>query len=145
MKQTTILLVEDNPAERKLFLEVLASEGNRTIRTAENGADALAYLKREGLYKFAPLPDIVFLNLNLPKVGGIEVLRELKTNDKLKQIPVIVITNSDGEREVHETYDLYANCFITKPLEIEQFRSLVQSIENFWLNTAILPTPVSGR
>ncbi|WP_261305390.1 response regulator [Paenibacillus andongensis] len=135
-----ILLVEDNPGDIRLIVEVL-KEGkiNNNLSVVEDGEEALAYLKREGSYQDAIVPDIILLDLNLPKINGTEVLAEIKKDPLLKYIPVIILTTSEAEQDILRAYDLHANCYITKPVNLEQFLTVVRSIENFWLTLVKLP------
>lgn len=135
-----ILLVEDNPGDIRLIVEVL-KEGkiNNNLSVVEDGEEALAYLRREGSYQEAIVPDIILLDLNLPKINGTEVLAEIKKDPLLKYIPVIILTTSEAEQDILRAYDLHANCYITKPVNLEQFLTVVRSIENFWLTLVKLP------
>ncbi|NOU90795.1 response regulator [Paenibacillus sp. LMG 31460] len=135
-----ILLVEDNPGDIRLIVEVL-KEGkiHNNLSVVEDGEEALAYLKREGSYQDAIVPDIILLDLNLPKINGTEVLAEIKNDPLLKYIPVIILTTSEAEQDILRAYDLHANCYITKPVNLEQFLTVVRSIENFWLTLVKLP------
>ena len=135
-----ILLVEDNPGDIRLIVEVL-KEGkiHNNLSVVEDGEEALAYLRREGSYQDAIVPDIILLDLNLPKINGTEVLAEIKKDPLLKYIPVIILTTSEAEQDILKAYDLHANCYITKPVNLEQFLTVVRSIENFWLTIVKLP------
>jgi chemotaxis family two-component system response regulator Rcp1 len=135
-----ILLVEDNPADARLTREVF--EGGRLsthLNVVSDGEQALAFLRREGIYESAPRPKLVLLDLNLPRKDGREVLEELKADRHLCRIPVIVLTTSAAESDIMRSYDLQANCFITKPLDLDEYFAVVRSIEDFWLATARLP------
>ena len=136
-----ILLVEDNPADARLTREVF--EGGRLsthLNVVSDGEQALAFLRREGIYESAPRPKLVLLDLNLPRKDGREVLAELKTDAKLCRIPVIVLTTSAAQTDIMRAYELQANCFITKPLDLDEYFAVVRSIEDFWLATARLPS-----
>lgn len=135
-----ILLVEDNPGDIRLIVEVL-KEGKITnhLNVVEDGEEALAYLRREGSYQHAIMPDIILLDLNLPKINGTEVLAEIKNDPLLRRIPVIILTTSEAEQDILKAYDLHANCYITKPVNLEQFLTVVRSIESFWLTIVKLP------
>lgn len=135
-----ILLIEDNPGDIRLTQEALrtARRPNR-IRVAEDGVEAMAILRREGNYAHTPLPDLILLDLNLPRKDGRDVLREIKTDPVLKRIPVIILTTSQSQPDVTMAYDLHANCYITKPVDFERFQAAVKAIENFWLSTVRLP------
>jgi two-component system, chemotaxis family, response regulator Rcp1 len=135
-----ILLVEDNPADARLTREVF--EGGRLtthLNVVADGEEALAFLRREGPYAESPRPKLVLLDLNLPRKDGREVLQELKSDPTLSRIPVIVLTTSAAEADILHSYDLQANCFITKPLDLDEFFDVVRAIEDFWLTTARLP------
>jgi chemotaxis family two-component system response regulator Rcp1 len=136
-----ILLVEDNPGDVRLTLEAL-KEGkvNNDIGVVNDGVEALAYLRKEGQYADAQRPDVILLDLNLPKKDGYEVLAEIKQDPNLKRIPVVILTTSEAERDILQTYYMHANCYITKPVDLDQFITVVKSIETFWLNVVKLPT-----
>ncbi len=140
VKEIEILLVEDNPGDIRLTQEVL-KEGKiyNHLNVVEDGEKAIAFLNRSEPYSNAPLPDLILLDLNLPRKNGLEVLRMIKTNETLKHIPVVVFTTSQAEEDIMSAYNLYANCYITKPIDLEQFTKSVKSIEDFWLNTVTLP------
>jgi chemotaxis family two-component system response regulator Rcp1 len=136
-----ILLVEDNPADARLTREVF--EGGRLtthLNVVSDGEEALAFLRREAPYTESPRPKLVLLDLNLPRKDGREVLQELKSDPALARIPVIVLTTSAAEADILHSYDLQANCFITKPLDLDEFFDVVRAIEDFWLTTARLPS-----
>ncbi len=135
-----ILLVEDSPGDVRLTTEFLkeAAIANH-VQVAGDGIEALRLLRREGTYVAAPRPDLILLDLNLPRKDGREVLAEIKADRHLRQIPVVVLTTSGAEQDVSVSYDLHANCFITKPLSLQQFIAVVKSIENFWLKVVRLP------
>lgn len=139
-KTVEILLVEDNPGDIRLTQEVL-KEGRilNHLYVVEDGEQAIAFLNRIEPYRDAPLPDLILLDLNLPRRNGLEVLRMIKTNEALKHIPVVVFTTSQAEEDIMSAYNLYANCYITKPIDLEQFIKSVKSIEDFWLTIAKLP------
>ena len=135
-----ILLVEDSPGDVRLTKEALREGKIRNhLSVATDGELALAFLRREGCYANAPRPDVVLLDLNLPKKDGREVLTELKADPRLRRIPVVVLTTSSNEEDVLRAYDLHANCYITNPVDLDQFISVVQSIESFWLTIVTLP------
>jgi chemotaxis family two-component system response regulator Rcp1 len=135
-----ILLVEDNPGDVRLTKEAL-KEGKvrNSLHTVMDGEEAMAFLRKEGKYSGAPRPDLILLDLNLPKKDGREVLAEIKDDDDLKSIPVVVLTTSQAEEDIARTYNLHANCYITKPVDLEQFLNVVHSIEKFWLSVVKLP------
>ncbi len=135
-----ILLVEDNPGDVDLAREAL--EGSKmcnALRVVGDGEAAMAYLRREGKYADAPRPDLILLDLNLPKKDGREVLAEIKADEDLKRIPVVILTTSRDEEDVMKTYNLHANCYITKPIDFSQFFKVVKTIEEFWLGMVVLP------
>jgi CheY-like chemotaxis protein len=140
-----LLLVEDNPADVGLVEEAF-KEGKLllSLHVAADGAMALQFLRKEGAFTEAPRPDLILLDLNLPKKDGNEVLHEIKNDPKLRQIPVIVLTTSDDEADVHRAYGLHANCYLTKPVDIDSFLHTIRSIENFWLTLVRLPEPKSA-
>ena len=135
-----ILLVEDNPGDVRLTREVL-KEGriNNTLNVVEDGVEAMAFLRHEGAYADAEQQDLVLLDLNLPKKDGREVLAEMKADPTLRRIPVIILTSSSAELDILGAYDLHANCYITKPVDLDQFTKVVRSIEDFWLSIVKLP------
>jgi len=135
-----ILLVEDNPGDVRLTKEAL-KEGRfaNLINVAVDGFEAMAFLRREGKYANASRPDLILLDLNLPKKNGREVLAEIKADSNLKRIPVVVLTSSQAEKDIVATYNLHANCYITKPVDFEQFICVVRSIEDFWFAVVKLP------
>lgn len=139
-----ILLVEDNPGDVRLTQEGL-KEGKvrNTLHVVRDGVEALAFLRREGEYAHAPRPDLILLDLNLPKKDGREVLAEIKEDPILRRIPVVVLTVSKAEEDILKTYDLHANCYITKPVGLEQFIRVVKSIDDFWFS--IVKLPPDGR
>jgi CheY-like chemotaxis protein len=135
-----ILLVEDNPADVRLTQEAL-KEGKvyNNLHWAKDGVEALDFLRRKGKFEGAPRPDIILLDLNLPKKDGREVLQDIKNDDKLKRIPVVILTTSKAEEDVLKSYNLHANCYVTKPVDLEQFIVVVKSIDMFWLTVVTLP------
>jgi CheY-like chemotaxis protein len=135
-----VLLVEDSPGDVRLTEEAL-KEGKvrNNLNVVMDGVEAMAYLRREGRYASAARPDIVLLDLNMPKKDGREVLAEMKSDHRLRRIPVVILTTSEAEQDILKTYDLHANCYITKPVDLDQFISLVKSVEDFWLTIVKLP------
>lgn len=130
-----ILLVEDNPGDVDLTLEALEEARVRnTVQVVEDGVEALRYLRREGKYADVRRPDLVLLDLNLPKKDGREVLEQIKDDPALRRIPVVVLTTSDSEKDVLESYDRHAAAYIVKPVNFDQFAEVVRSIEGFWLS-----------
>jgi two-component system, chemotaxis family, response regulator Rcp1 len=135
-----ILLVEDNPGDVRLMTETFREGKIRNrLSVVEDGVAALAFLRREGTYGSAPRPDLILLDLSLPRRSGQEVLAEIKQDPDLRRIPVVVITSSAAEKDVVEAYDNYVNCYLTKPVDLEQFMAVVRSVEEFWLSVVKLP------
>jgi len=129
-----ILLVEDNPGDARLTREALRDARVRNnLHVAADGVEALAFLRRQGKHAAVAKPDLILLDLNLPKKDGREVLEEIKGDDQLRHIPVVILTTSQAERDIIESYRLRANAYVTKPVDLEQFLKVVQSIEHFWL------------
>jgi len=136
-----ILLVEDNPADVRLTQEAL-KEGKvcNNLSVVRDGVEALAFLRRQGGFAEVAIPDIILLDLNLPKKDGREVLQEIKNDPELRRIPVVVLTTSKAEEDILRVYDLHANCYITKPVDLEQFIDVVKSVESFWFTVVKLPS-----
>jgi CheY-like chemotaxis protein len=141
MRSVEILLVEDSASDADLTEEAL-SEGKvlNHLHWVQDGVEALAFLHRQGKYSDAPRPDLILLDLNLPKKDGREVLAQIKADPNLKVIPVVILTTSAAERDILRTYELNANCYVTKPIDLEQFISVVKLIEEFWLALVKLPS-----
>ena len=136
-----ILLVEDNPGDIRLTQEALKEGTIRNeLHVVKDGVEAIDFLKRKGKYTNSPTPDIILLDLNLPRKDGREVLAEIKADDNLKLIPVIILTTSDADLDVQKSYKLHANCFITKPVDLDQFIFIIRQIETFWFTVVKLPT-----
>lgn len=135
-----ILLVEDNPADVRLTREAL-KEGKvrNNLSVVADGEAALAFLRRQGQYAAAPRPDLILLDLNLPRKDGREVLAEVKQDPALRQIPVVILTTSAADTDIARSYDLHANCYVTKPVQLDEFLSVVKSIDDFWLAVVKLP------
>ena len=135
-----ILLVEDNPGDVRLTKEAL-KEGKvySNLHWAKDGVEALEFLRHQGKFADVPRPDIILLDLNLPKKDGREVLSEIKNDDDLKRIPVVILTTSKAEEDVLRSYQLHANCYVTKPVDLDKFINVVQSIDKFWLTVVTLP------
>jgi CheY-like chemotaxis protein len=143
MKPIEILLVEDNPGDARLTREALAhSKVRNNLHYARDGEEALSFLKREGTFAQAPAPDLILLDLNLPRRDGREVLEDIKRDPQLKHIPVVILTSSQAEEDILRSYRLHANCFITKPVDLEQLTKVVQGIEQFWFTLVKLPPEV---
>jgi two-component system, chemotaxis family, response regulator Rcp1 len=141
-RQIDILLVEDNPGDVRLTLELLReSKVRNNLHVARDGVEAMAFLRREGQYANETRPDLLLLDLNLPRKDGRQVLAEIKADPVLKTIPVVVLTTSRAEQDVLRSYELQANCYITKPVDLEQFVTVVRTIEDFWLTIVTLPNP----
>ena len=140
-KPIEILLIEDNPGDVRLTKEVL-KEGKvrNNLQVVGDGVEAMAYLHRENSYTKAPRPDLILLDLNIPKKDVREVLQEIKADHQLKRIPVVVLTTSDADEDILKSYNLSANCYITKPVDLDQFISVIRSVEAFWLTIVTLPT-----
>ncbi|MBI2319583.1 MAG: response regulator [Betaproteobacteria bacterium] len=136
-----ILLVEDNPGDVRLTKEAL-KEGKvySNLHWAKDGVEALDFLRRKGNHRDATRPDIILLDLNLPKVDGREVLAEIKQDEDLMRIPVVILTTSKAEEDVLRSYELHANCYVTKPVDLEKFIAVVRSIDAFWLTVVTLPS-----
>jgi chemotaxis family two-component system response regulator Rcp1 len=141
-----VLLVEDNPGDVRLTKEAL-KEGKllNQLTVVGDGVEALSFLRKEGIYADALQPELILLDLNLPKKDGREVLAEIKADPNLRRIPVVVLTTSSSEEDILKIYDLHANCYITKPVDLEQFMGVVKSIEDFWVSVVKLPTSEAAR
>jgi len=141
-----VLLVEDSPGDVRLTQEAFR-EANRDIHlhVASDGVEAMAFLKRQGTNANAPRPDLILLDLNLPRMDGREVLAEIKGDDNLKTIPTIILTTSESEADIVKSYQLQANCYLSKPVGLDEFESLVKSINDFWLTRARLPQQISAH
>jgi two-component system, chemotaxis family, response regulator Rcp1 len=141
-----VLLVEDSPGDVRLTREAFR-DADTTIRmhVASDGVEAMAFLRREGAYADAVRPDLILLDLNLPRMDGREVLALIKEDESLKTIPTVILTTSDAEADIVESYQLQANCYLTKPVQLEAFESLVKSINDFWLTKVKLPPQVQTR
>ena len=136
-----ILMVEDSPGDVRLTKEALKdAKVLNHISVVEDGVEAMAFLRREGAHAEAPRPDLILLDLNLPRKDGREVLAEIKADPALAQIPVVVLTTSQAEQDILQSYQLHANCYVTKPVDLDQFISVIKSVETFWLTVARLPT-----
>lgn len=140
-----ILLVEDNPGDIRLTQEVL-KEGKiqNNLRIVENGVEAISFLHKDGKYSSAITPDLILLDLNLPKKDGREVLQDVKNDDELKKIPIVVLTTSQAEEDILNVYNLKANCYISKPVDLDEFINVVKSVEDFWLSIVKLPSRVAS-
>lgn len=139
-KAIDILLVEDNPGDARLAIEALRdSKLHNNLFVVSDGVEALEFLYKQGKYHDAVTPDLILLDLNLPRKNGKEVLKEIKNHDDLKRIPVVILTTSRAEEDIVKTYNLHANCYISKPLDLNQFLKVIKSIEDFWLSMVKLP------
>ena len=146
IKPIEILLAEDNPGDARLTVEGFKdAKVKNHITVVEDGTQALAYLRQEGPYANVALPDLILLDLNMPRKDGREVLAEIKADENLMRIPVLVFTISSAERDILEAYNLQANAFITKPIDLDEFITVVKSLEEFWLTIVKLPQGVSGK
>jgi two-component system, chemotaxis family, response regulator Rcp1 len=140
-----ILIIEDNPADVRLMREVLRDlEPPVAIHVAAEGDDALQFLRREGPHENAPMPKMIFLDFNLPKSDARELLRTIKTDVSLRVIPIAVLTTSDAERDVREAYELHANCYLRKPVDLDGFYRTVRAAAHFWLDVARIPAQRAG-
>jgi two-component system, chemotaxis family, response regulator Rcp1 len=140
MKEVRILLVEDNEGDIVLTMEALKeARVHNTVDVVRDGEQAMQYLYKEGAYTSAQTPDIIFLDINLPKIDGTEILAQIKNDDILKVIPVIMLTTSDAERDIMTSYYNHANCYITKPVDMDKFMDVIQTIKSFWISIVKLP------
>jgi two-component system, chemotaxis family, response regulator Rcp1 len=138
--QIDILLVEDNPGDVRLTMEALKeAKLLNTVAHVSDGVEAVAYLRKEGKYREASRPDLILLDLNLPKKDGREVLADIKNDPNLKRIPVVILTTSRAEQDILKAYNLHANCYITKPVDLDQFVRVAKSIDDFWFTMVRLP------
>ena len=139
-----ILLVDDNPGDVRLTAEALKDgKVENRLHTAKDGMEAIAFLRRKGRYTDAPRPDLILLDLNMPRMNGRQVLAEIKEDSALRHIPVVILTGSREMDDIVNTYDLHANCYVTKPIDFEQFTMMVKSITDFWLTIVKLPSEAS--
>ena len=139
-----ILLVDDNPGDVRLTAEALKDgEVENRLHTAKDGMEAIAFLRRKGRYTDAPRPDLILLDLNMPRMNGRQVLAEIKEDSALRHIPVVILTGSREMDDIVKTYDLHANCYVTKPIDFEEFIVMVKSITDFWLTIVELPSEAS--
>ena len=135
-----ILLVEDNPGDVRLTQEALyENKVNNNLHVAVDGIEALAFLRKEGKYADKPRPDMIMLDLNMPRKDGRQVLAEIKSDPDLKRIPVVILTTSESERDIIESYNLHANCYVAKPVDLDRFIEVVRQVEGFWLSIVKLP------
>jgi chemotaxis family two-component system response regulator Rcp1 len=142
-KLVDILVVEDNPGDARLIMEVLKSNKiYNTLQVVKDGVEAMDFLNKKGKFADAPRPDLILLDLNLPRKDGREVLQEIKSDDRYKQIPVVVMTMSQAEEDILRSYKLHANCYVIKPIDLDQFVKVVESIEDFWFSLVKLPPKV---
>jgi chemotaxis family two-component system response regulator Rcp1 len=140
-REIEILLVEDNQGDARLTMEALQeAKVHNHISHVRDGVEALAFLRRQDPYTQVPRPDLILLDLNLPRKDGREVLAEIKNDDNLKRIPVVVLTTSEAEEDILKAYNLNANCYVSKPVDLDQFMKVVRCIEDFWLAIVRLPT-----
>jgi chemotaxis family two-component system response regulator Rcp1 len=135
-----ILLVEDNPGDARLAIEALKESRIRNnLHLVEDGEMALDFLHKRGKFQSVPKPDLVLLDLNLPKINGLQVLAQIKSEDNLRRIPVVVLSISSAEKDIQESYNLNANCYVTKPLDLDEFIKVFETLQNFWLKAVKLP------
>jgi len=135
-----ILMVEDNPTDILIAKEgLLSAKMLNTLHVADDGIEAMKFLRQQGKYAGAPRPDLILLDLNMPRKNGQEVLAEIKADDNLRNIPVVVLTTSMAEKDITKSYGLHANCYITKPVDFDQFVNVVQTIQDFWFCVVTLP------
>ncbi len=135
-----ILLVEDNPADIRITQEAFKEAGvGNNLRIVKDGVEALVYLRQEAPHHNAPRPDLILLDLNMPRLDGREVLAEIKNDGALRKIPVIILTTSEADEDILNSYNLHANCYIPKPIDLDEFIEVIRSIEDFWLTLVILP------
>jgi CheY-like chemotaxis protein len=139
IRPLNVLLVEDNPGDIRLMREALRNGLTKKLEAVEDGEEALAYLRRQHPYGNAPKPDLIFLDLNLPKKDGREVLNEIKRDEQLRRIPVVILTTSEAERDVSHAYEHHANCYIKKPTDLDEYMEVIRACENFWLHIVRLP------
>jgi len=140
MKPIEILQVEDNPGDVRLTKELFKeTKVPNKLHVVGDGAQAMAFLRQQGKFANVPRPDLIFLDLNLPKKDGCKVLAEIKADRKLMNIPVVILTISEAEEDILKAYNLHANCYITKPIDLDRFAKVIKSIENFWLSIVKLP------
>ena len=145
MKRMTVLLVEDSLGDVRLTQEAFRdADPTIDLRVVVDGVEAIAFLRREGVHSEVPRPDFILLDLNLPKMDGREVLAHIKEDGDLKTIPTVILTTSDAEADILTSYQLQANCYLSKPVQLEEFESLVKSINDFWLIKVKLPQPTPG-
>jgi chemotaxis family two-component system response regulator Rcp1 len=141
-----VLLVEDSPGDVRLTQEAFRDAGVPIIlHVATDGVEAMAFLRREGIHRDAPRPDFILLDLNLPKMDGRQVLSEIKNDTALKSIPTVILTTSDAEADIVKSYQLQANCYLSKPVQLDEFENLVKSIQDFWLIKARLPQQAQSQ
>lgn len=142
-RPVNILLIEDNPGDVRLTKEAFKESGmNVNLSVVMDGVEALLYLRQQGEYKDIVIPDLILLDLNLPKKDGREVLGIIKKDDNLMCIPVVVLTTSGAEQDISNSYRLHANCYLNKPIEFDKFFDLIQKVEDFWLSTTVLPSMI---
>jgi two-component system, chemotaxis family, response regulator Rcp1 len=140
LKEIEVLLVEDNPGDVRLTMEALKeAKMHNAVNVVHDGTEAMEFLRKEGKYANMSRPDLILLDLNLPRKNGREVLAEIKADEHFKCIPIVILTTSEAEQDIFKAYKLHANCYVTKPVDLDQFVKVVQSIENFWMTVVKLP------
>jgi len=143
-KQYFVLLIEDNPGDVRLTQEAFRENGDKVgLEVVMDGVEAVAFLNKEGQYADKSTPDLILMDLNLPKWDGKQILEKIKTNKDLQRIPIVVLTTSNTSIDVLKSYDLHANCFINKPVDFDDFFNIIKRIQEFWLETIILPTRIN--
>jgi len=143
-KQYYVLLIEDNPGDVRLTEEAFRENGDKVeLEVVMDGVEAVAFLNKEGKYADKPTPDLILMDLNLPKWDGKQILEKIKTNIGLQRIPIVVLTTSNTSVDVLKSYDLHANCFINKPVDFDDFFNIIRRIQEFWLETIILPSRIT--
>ena len=146
LRDIRVLLIEDNPGDVRLTEEAFrAAEAHVSLHAVVDGVEAMEYLKQSGAFALAPRPDVILLDLNLPRMSGSEVLAKVKQDESLKAIPVVVLTTSVAETDILRCYQLHANCYVSKPVQLEAFEHVVKSISDFWVKTAKLPRTAHVR
>jgi two-component system response regulator len=141
-----ILLVEDNPGDVRLTKEALiGAKVLNEIYVVKDGVEAMEFLRKEGSFAHVPVPGLILLDLNLPRKDGREVLAEIKMDPKLKRIPVVILTSSQAEEDIFKSYDLHANCYVTKPVDLNRFVEIMHSLDEFWFSIVKLPPPKRGE
>jgi chemotaxis family two-component system response regulator Rcp1 len=146
MNDVTILVVDDNPVDVRLIVEALKQTNrHNSIIVLQDGDETIKFMHKEGAYVNAPVPDVILLDLNIPKKSGLEVLKEIKSDPLINYIPIVILTTSDAERDIAQSYELKANCYITKPFDIEDFFDTIKTIEKFWFDKVKYPAQENNK